>query len=380
MANILILGGGFGGLTAARRLTELLPGDEASKHRITIVSPRNKFTFYPALVRLAFGDCTPDDLTFDLVEKLNALDVRSVEGEAIKINFSLRRVQVAGKDFNGEMLYDFLIIASGRRLATEKIGGFFEHAHHLLGVESALKFGEAVKNFVAGHIVCGIAPNAFLPVPACETAFSLAQLFSEEIARKEVRVSILFPDTIKAAFGGADLHEKLKDAFAKRHIELINNFPVKEITEKTLLSADGQSLDYDLLMLVPPFGGKSILGKNEISDKLGFIETDNFLRVQNLEKVYAVGDIAAFPGPKLAFMAIRQAEVAAENIASEIRGDIPRNIYNHDLAVIIDEAGADAIFLHYGIWDATLRQLKEGKMWSRLKKSNNYLRELLGKP
>jgi sulfide:quinone oxidoreductase len=373
MANILILGGGFGGLIAAERLAETLGG----AHRITIVAPSNKFTFYPALVRLAFGDCEAEDITFDLVEKLNRLDVRFVQGEALKLNTHLKNVQVAGEDFNGEISYDYLIIAMGRRLATEKISGFFEHSHHLLGIKAAMKFGEAVNSFKAGRIVVGLAPEAYLPVPVCETAFALAKKFESEIENRKISVSVVFPETIRKAFGGADLHKKLEQAFAKYKIEIITDFPVKEVTKTTIIATGGsETINYDLLMLVPPFRGQAMLGKHEFTNEQDFVEVDNLLRVKELQKVYAVGDISDFSGPKLAFMAVRQAQVAAENIVAEIRGAAPERIYRHDLALIIDQGGTDAIFLHYGIWDETLYGLKEGKMWSRMKSTHNQLWEL----
>src|SRR5688500_20112220 len=62
MAKVLVLGGGFGGVVAAERLTRLL-GDE---HQITLVSRSRNFVFYPALVRLAFGKCGKEDVQFDL--------------------------------------------------------------------------------------------------------------------------------------------------------------------------------------------------------------------------------------------------------------------------------------------------------------------------
>lgn len=62
MANVLVLGGGFGGLVAAKRLARLLPAE----HRITLVSRGPRFVFYPPLVRLAFGQCGPDDVSFDM--------------------------------------------------------------------------------------------------------------------------------------------------------------------------------------------------------------------------------------------------------------------------------------------------------------------------
>jgi sulfide:quinone oxidoreductase len=72
MAKILILGSGFGGIVAAEELSKSL----GAEHQITLVSPNRKFTFYPALVRLAFGNCEPDDITFDLKEKLDEINVR----------------------------------------------------------------------------------------------------------------------------------------------------------------------------------------------------------------------------------------------------------------------------------------------------------------
>ena len=373
MAKILILGAGFGGIITAERLSQTLSGE----HQITIVSPNPKFTFYPALVRLAFGQCQPEDITFDLMTRLNDLNIRFVQGEVIRIKPEVCYVEVTGEDFDGDISYDYLVIATGRRLATEKVGGFFEYSHHLLGIQPALKFGEAVKNFSQGHIVVGLAPEAHLPVPVCETAFALAEKFKEEIASRRISVSVLFPDTIEQAFGGAGLHRKLEQALEKHRINIVTGFSAKEITKQALISENGQTVDYDLLMLVPPFRGRAILNQPGLTNDFDFIRVDNFMRVQEMEKVYAVGDIVAFSGPKLAYMAARQAQTAAENIASEIAGGSAHKQYHHEIAAIIDEAGADSIFLHYGIWNETLYHLKEGKMWSRMKNTNNQLWEIV---
>ena len=155
MAKILIIGGGFGGLVTAERLAASV----GSAHQITLVAPNKKFTFYPALVQLAFGECEPEDITFDLREKLDELNVRFVQGELIRINVQRQAAEIAGEDFSGEINYDYLVIATGRRLATEKIGGFFEHAHHLLGTGAALKFGDAVREFNEGTIIVGLCPG-----------------------------------------------------------------------------------------------------------------------------------------------------------------------------------------------------------------------------
>ena len=369
MAKILILGGGFGGLVTAEELSKNL----GKEHQITLVSPSDKFTFYPALVHLAFGECEPLDITFDLQERLRELDVRFVRGEVIKINPNQKRVQVAGSDFNGEISYDYLVIAMGRRLATEKVRGFFEYGHHLLGIKSALDFGEALRNFKKGGIVVGMAPRANLPVPVCETAFAIAKKFKSEIENGEISVRVVFPETIEQAFGGASLTKELLESFENHHIRVITEFPVKEISERELMTWDKQTMSFDLLMLLPPFRGQSFLNTLEFSGEFDFLITDEGMRVPLAAGVYAVGDIVDFPGPKLAFMAVRQAKTAAANIASEIRGEEPSEYYYHELATIIDAGGPDSIYLHFGIWDEQDYRLKKGRFWGVVKQIHDKL-------
>src|ERR1700741_2486709 len=156
MANILILGGGFGGVKAAESLAKQL-GEE---HQITLISRTRKFLFYPELVRLAFGRGEPDDISFDLREAMLDRRVRFIEGEVARVDPHERRIVMAHGEVEGGIPYDYLIFALGRRLATEQITGFFEHANHLLTVEGALKFGEAVKGFNGGRAIIGQCPGA----------------------------------------------------------------------------------------------------------------------------------------------------------------------------------------------------------------------------
>jgi sulfide:quinone oxidoreductase len=368
MANILILGGGFGGLITAERLAASI---DTKQHRITLIAPNRNFTFYPALVQLAFGKCKPDDITFDLASKLSDLGVRYVQGEMIRIHAERMKVEIAGEDFRGEIGYDYLVIALGRRLATEKIGGFFEHAQHLLGVNAALRFGELVRDFREGKIIVGMCPDARLPVPVCETAFALARKFETEMRDGKVHVSVIFPESVEAAFGGANLHKELELAFKRHGISVLYDVPIREISFNEVLSTMKHKIKCDLLMLVPPFRGNASLHHLGITDDSDFVKVDDLMRVQGLEKTYGVGDIVALSGPKFAHMAVRQAEVAAENILSEIKGEEPRREYHHEIATIIDAAGPDSIYLHYGIWDEEQYQLKTGRFWGFAKNTHD---------
>lgn len=367
MANILILGGGFAGLIAAERLAASLD----STHQITLVAPNRKFTFYPALVELAFGEIKADDIQFDLAAKLAEISVNFVQGEVIRINSERRTAQIAGADFNGEIHYDYLVAAVGRRLATEKTPGFFEHAQHLLGVKAAQKFGELVRNFRAGTIIVGMCPDGRLPVPVCETAFALARKFEAEMREGAVKIKVIFPESVEAAFGGANLHKQLEAAFKKHGINVLYDIPIREISFNEIISRYKHRINCDLLMLVPSFRGNAALSGLGASDDEDFIKVDGLMRVHGQTKTYAAGDIVAFSGPKFAHMAVRQAEIAANNIVSEIEGKEPFEEYYHEIATVIDAGGADSIYLHYGIWDDSLYRLKKGRFWSWAKEAHD---------
>ena len=367
MANILILGGGFGGLIAAERLAEGLD----SSHQITLISPNRRFTFHPSLVHFAFGECTADEITFDLRAKLAEFGVHHIQGEMIGVNPDTRRVQVAGNEFNGDISYDVLLIATGRRLATEKVGGFFEYAEHLLGINAALSFGEAVRTFRRGNILVGLCPDGQLPVPVCETAFALARRFEDEMRRGEVTLKVIFPGSLSDAFGGADLHKQIESAFEHHGINVLYDVAISRITEDTVFSTSGHEIPHDLLMLVPPFRGNAALRGLGATDASDFVKVDPMMRVVGNEMTYAVGDITALPGPKLAHMAVRQAEAAAANILSELRSEPVRDTYYHEIAAIIDAGGPDSIYLRYGIFDEQLYGLRKGRFWGIAKEAHD---------
>ena len=85
--------------------------------------------------------------------------------------------------------------------------------------------------------------------------------------------------------------------------------------------------------------------------------------------MYAVGDCVNFSGPKMGHMAVRQAEVAATNLAAEIEGHLPLSRYIHDLRLVIDEGGSDSIYVHKDIWTDEPASVRQGRFWSWAKRA-----------
>jgi len=364
MANILIVGGGFGGVMAAESLAKQV----SEEHQITLVSRSRKFLFYPDLVRLAFGKCEPDDISFDLREAMLDRRIRFIEGEVARIDPYERRIIVAHGEIEGAIPYDYLIFALGRRLATEQIAGFFEHANHLLTVEGALEFGELVKGFHEGRAVIGQCPGARLPVPVYETAFALARLINQSEQSKPARITIVSPDPPNFQFGDLDIARALRTALEEHSIEYLPDFPIERVTSNSVMTSNGDAINYNLLMLIPPFRGPGAVTGVGITDAEGYIKVDRAMRVEGVDRMYAVGDSVNFSGPKLGHMSVHQAEVAASNVARELEGLEPIPAYNHEMMLIIDESGGETIYLHKGLWVDDPAKVRQGRFWSWAKR------------
>ena len=95
---------------------------------------------------------------------------------------------------------------------------------------------------------------------------------------------------------------------------------------------------------------------------------ESTMRVAGYNGIYAVGDCVAFDGPKLGHMAVRQAEVAAANVAAELEGNAPVAHYSHELKLVIDDFGGDGIYLHKNLWTDEPGSVRQGGFWSWAKR------------
>lgn len=364
MARVLILGGGFGGVVAAERLAEQL-GDD---HQITLVSRSRNFVFYPALVRLAFGKCEREDVSFDLRHALLNQRVNFIEAEVARIDPFERNVSIAHGEVEGRLGYDYLVFALGRRLATERLHGFYEYAHHLLNIDKAIKFGKAVKTFKEGRAVFGQCRGARLPVPVYESALALASLLEENGDRESVRITVVSPSTLETELGDAAAAAALRKILEAREIEFLPNLSIESLREDSARTTNGDRLDFNLLMLLPPFHGSSAASCVGITNDEGYINVDSAMRVSGSGRIYAVGDCVSFAGPKMGHMAVRQAEVAATNLAADINGQEPPARYQHEVKLAIDGIGGESLYLHNDLWANKPATVGRGRFWSRTKR------------
>jgi len=294
--------------------------------------------------------------------------VNFIEAEVARIDPQERKAIVAHGELEGSIHYDYLIFALGRRLATERVSGFFEHAHHLLDVEGALRFGEALRSLSTGHAVIGQCPGARLPVPVYETAFALAKWLRENGDPADLRITVVSPTTIESEFGDEKMAGLLHRGLMKQGIESLPNFAITRIAAGVVSTEKGHDLNYNLLMLLPPFRGSSAIAHLGVTDASGYVNVDWTMKVIGAYRIYAIGDCVNFAGPKMGHMAVNQAQVAAANLAAEIAGHEPTTHYDHDLMMVLDVADGDSIYFHKDLWSGDPASVRHGRFWSWAKR------------
>jgi sulfide:quinone oxidoreductase len=294
--------------------------------------------------------------------------VNFIEAEVARIDPFERKVTIAHGEVEGKLSYDYLIFALGRRLATERITGFYEHAHHLLNVDKAIQFGKAIDNFHEGHAVIGYCSGARLPVPVFETAFALSQRLRERGERERVKITVVSADSFGSEIGD-EAANALRKSLAAHEIDFLHNFPIKTVSPGFVMTELGRSLEFNLLMLLPPFRGAAAVSDLGTTDPEDYINVSRTMRVVGHDRIYAAGDCVNFEGPKMGHMATRQGEVAAMNVAAEIAGEEPVANYFHEMKFVIDGAGNDGIYLHKNIGANEPMTLKHGRFWSLAKRA-----------
>jgi len=319
MQRILILGGGVGGtLTAnllARKLhREIRRGDAT----VTVVDVTGRHTYQPGFMYIAMGGERAEKLTRSERGLLDSR-VQLVIGEAVKIDESEQLVELA----DGQRLaYDQLVLATGSRILPEAIEHFDTEAHHFYSAKAAAKLRKALDGFKGGKVVVGIASMPYKCPPApLEVIFLIESELRERGLREKSDIHYCSP--IGRAFTIESVSEMATPILEDKGIELHTFFNVETIDpgRKVIGSLEGEELEYDLLVLVPPHKGQQFLMDSGIAPAPGgWLPTDRHtLLVGESKNVYALGDATDLPLSKAGSTAHFEAPVVAERIAAAVQ-------------------------------------------------------------
>ena len=138
--DICVLGGGFGGLYTALRLSKLDWGD-APRPRVTLVDQQDRFVFLPMLYEVTTGSASCWEVAPPFPEVLAGSGVEFVQGTVAGLDTDSQLVRVAGCEGEAERLlpYDACVLALGARAVTGQVPGAAEFARQFYTLDDALE-------------------------------------------------------------------------------------------------------------------------------------------------------------------------------------------------------------------------------------------------
>jgi NADH:quinone reductase (non-electrogenic) len=367
--DVVIAGGGFGGLYAARRLERRLPRHSA---RIVLVSDVNFLLYTPLLPGAASGSLEPRHVVVPLREELDWTEMRMGRVEsADPARNELRLRTVDGRD---EVLrYDQLIVSLGSVSRVLSVPGLADHAlgfktladaialrnRALLNLEIAesLPDEEALREYLTfvfvGAGYAGLEGLAEMQdfVADVMDRYPRSRLAGARFVLVEARERVMpeIPSYL-AEFAARELR--------KRGIEIRTNTMLESIDERSATLSTGERIPARTVCWTAGVKPPAVVGRLGLPLVRGRIDVDATMRVRGHDNVWAIGDAAAVPDPAkrrrqptppTAQHAIRQGRRAAENVSAALTGGKPKPFRYRTLGVFVDMGQHQAVAQMLGI-------------------------------
>lgn len=318
--TVLVLGGGIGGVVAARELRKRLP----RRHRIVLVDRAREHVFAPSLLWLMVGMRQAASIKRPLA-RLSRKGIEVVHGEVENIDLEARIVTVGGQ----RIAADHIIVSLGADLAPETIPGLVEAGHNFYTLPGAAAFREALRALKSGRIVVLTAVPAYkCPAAPYEAAMLVDDFCRKAGTRGAVSIEVYAAEPGPMGVAGPALSSAVKQMLAAKGIPYHPEHQVNsvDVAASRLDFANGASAHFDLLAYVPPHRAPRVVRDSGLVGESGWVSVDRHTLATRFSGVYAIGDVVSIPLqlgkplPKAGVFAHLEAEVVARNVAATILG------------------------------------------------------------
>jgi sulfide:quinone oxidoreductase len=345
--KLLILGAGAAGSIVANKVSRELRRDIAEDKLKVAILDKNDMNINPAgFTFIPFHLLAPEDIMRPM-SKVISPRVKTAfgeDGEVTHVNLKNRMVTVkSGRSYD----YDYLLIATGARLAPEVIPGLSKDYNTFYSMEGSLRLRDVLNTFDKGRIVIA-TPEMPIACPGAPSKFAvllddyLKHVRGGDVGM-DIDISFLWPiDLI-----GPDIYTaKVEKNFAEREIDYHKEFKTQEIDseKKEVVSADGERVGYDLLISIPPHRGAKAMLDSGIGDDKGWLPTNKHTLQyykspsERYDEVYAIGDGGPITMNKMGINAHFQALKTGQNLINDYLGNGVKSIYKGEQGCPIVES------------------------------------------
>lgn len=388
MVKILILGGGFGGIRCALDLEKRLKKEiKIGEAQVTVIDKNSYHLFVTNLYEIAsatgikkdpFSITLKKSVCLPYADIFNGKNINFVQAEIKEVDIKNKKVKTNGGNIHE---YEYLVIALGSQSADFNIPGVGEYAYKFKNLEDALLVHDKIDS------VMNDAANGQMDLPidilvggagftGIEVATELA-CCAKSIARKcglKGRCSsiVLFEAGAKVLPMVSDKERKIiMERLTKHGVMVMENSPIEEVGNNFIKLKTGQNIKGDIIIwtagtkpneFIQSIEGLSLNDKNKII-------VENTLLANSSKNIFAIGDNIEFvdpktkkPVPAMAFVAIKEGQIAAKNILRSIK-DKKLVVYKPAYNIWIAPTGGKYAVANlsgisiYGFWGWVVREL-----------------------
>ncbi|MGO0063819.1 NAD(P)/FAD-dependent oxidoreductase [Brevibacillus fluminis] len=329
--QVLILGGGYGGLLTALTARKHLSAEEAT---ITVVNRFPTHQIITELHRLAVGNLKENNVALSLDKLLKGKDVNLVIDTVEAIKPEDKRVTLA----SGETLsYDVLVMALGSETAFFGIPGLQEHSFTLKSVNDANKVRRHVEERIEAYSKTKNKADATIVVgggglTGIELVGEFADMLPTLCRNKGVdfkEISLYCVEAGPSILAGfnPELVERAKTSLEKRGVTFLTGVAITEMKEKSVSLKDGSSIETSTLVWTGGVQGNALVGASGIECNRGRATVNAFLQSTSHPDVFVAGDSAVVfptgqerPYPPTAQLAWQMGETIGYNIFASFKG------------------------------------------------------------
>lgn len=341
MAHVVVLGAGIGGMSVAYELRGALGRD----HAITVIGEGDRFSFIPSNPWVAVGWRKPAQVEMPVAAHLARKQIAFEATGAEEVDPDRSRVLLRD---SRTIAYDYLVIATGPRLAFDEVPGLGPDSgftHSVCTTAHAAAAWKAYQEFLddPGPVVIGAAPGASCFGPAYEFAMIVDRDLRRRRLRRKVPMTYVTPEPYigHMGLGGVgDSKGLLESEFRKRDIRWLVNARIAAVRDGEMevseVDADGRAarahvLPFRYSMVLPAFTGVDAVRRGEgLCNPRGFILIDGHQRNPAYRNIFSLGVCVAIPpveqtpvptgAPKTGFMIESMASAITRNIRDELLG------------------------------------------------------------
>ncbi|WP_147535313.1 NAD(P)/FAD-dependent oxidoreductase [Bacillus marasmi] len=364
-AKVVVLGAGYGGLMTVTRLQKMLGVNEAD---VTLVNKHDYHYETTWLHEASAGTLHHDRVRYPINNVIDRSKVEFVQDTAVEINTADKKVVLE----NGELNYDYLVVALGGESETFGIKGLKEYAFSIVNVNAARQIREHIELQFATYSSEEEKNDDRLTIVVGGAGFTGIEFLGEmgnripELCREydvdQSKVKLICVEAAPMVLPGFDpeLVSYAVAALEKKGVEFRIGTAIKECTPEGIIVAKGENDTEEIkagtVVWAAGVRGNSIIEKSGIESMRGRVKVQPDLRAPGSDHLFVIGDCSLMineeinrPYPPTAQIAMQQGECCARNITSLIRGKADLEAFKPDIKGSVCSLGHDdAIGLVFG--------------------------------